>query len=325
MAQDRQHERGDVVARHVVAAIHERPRLGGERQEHRGAHARAVLDVLAHDVRRERILRTRGPDEIHRETIDRLGDRDLPDEPLELHDLFGSRAGLNGRNVHARRVAVDDRDLLVPAQVVEDDVEQESVELRLGQGIGAFEFDRILRREHEERPLDVVVVSAHRHREFLHGLEQRRLGLRRRAIDLVSEQDIREDRAGDECPGPMARRDVLLDDVRAGDVGGHQVGRELDAIERQAERVGERAHEQRLGGSGHARDQAVAADEQRQQQVLDDFLLADDDLADLDPDTIEGFAEAPDKGHRFFVLELAWNFDFNAQRTISSNSCCASR
>ncbi len=69
----------------------------------------------------------------------------------------------------------------------------------------------------------------------------------------------------------------------------------------------------------------MAADEQRQQQVIDDFLLADDDLADFDPDTVQGFAEALNEGHRFFVLELAWNFDFNAQRTISSKSCCASR
>ena len=55
---------------------------------------------------------------------------------------------------------------------------------------------------------------------------------------------------------------VSLHDARAGDVGRHQVDGELDAAEAQRQRLGERAHDERLAGAGHALDQDVAAGEE---------------------------------------------------------------
>ena len=43
--------------------------------------------------------------------------------------------------------------------------------------------------------------------------------------------------------------------------------------------LGQRLDEQRLGQPGHADEQAVAAGEQRDQHLIDDLVLADDDLA----------------------------------------------
>ena len=83
-----------------------------------------------------------------------------------------------------------------------------------------------------------------------------------------------------------AGRRVLLDDVGAGDVRRHQVGRELDAVELQVEHLRQRRDEQRLRQPGHADDQAVAADEQRQQHELDDVALADDALLQLGDDLL---------------------------------------
>ena len=40
-------------------------------------------------------------------------------------------------------------------RIVDDDVEHEPVELRFGQRIRAFLLDRVLRRQHEERPLEL--------------------------------------------------------------------------------------------------------------------------------------------------------------------------
>ena len=80
---------------------------------------------------------------------------------------------------------------------------------------------------------------------------------------------------------PPAGRRILLDDVGARDVGRHQVRRELDAVELQVEHLRQRPDEQRLRQPGHADDQAVAADEQRQQHLIDDVLLPDDELAEL--------------------------------------------
>ena len=44
---------------------------------------------------------------------------------------------------------------------------------------------------------------------------------------------------------------------------------------------GQRADQQRLGQAGHAGQQAVPAGEERDQQLIDDVVLADDDLAQL--------------------------------------------
>ena len=41
----------DVVVGHVVAAVHQRARLGGQHQELRGAHAGAVVYILLDEIR----------------------------------------------------------------------------------------------------------------------------------------------------------------------------------------------------------------------------------------------------------------------------------
>ena len=65
------------------------------------------------------------------------------------------------------------------------------------------------------------------------------------------------------------------------DVGGHEVGRELDAREAAVERARERAHEQRLAEARHAFEQHVPAGQERGQRLLDHVVLADDHLVDL--------------------------------------------
>ena len=46
---------------------------------------------------------------------------------------------------------VEDRELGVAVGIADAQAQQEAVELRFGQGIGAFELDRVLRRDHHER------------------------------------------------------------------------------------------------------------------------------------------------------------------------------
>ena len=116
---------------------------------------------------------------------------------------------------------------------------------------------------------------------LLHRFEQRGLRLGRRAVDFVGEHDVREDRARRKHHLAASGRRVFLNDVRAGDVRRHQVGRELDAVELEVEHLRQRADQQRLGQPGHADDQAVAADEQRQQHLVHHVVLADDQLAEL--------------------------------------------
>ena len=118
---------------------------------------------------------------------------------------------------------------------------------------------------------------------LLHHLEQRGLHLRGRAVDLVREQEVAEHRAelGVEAAG------VRPVDARADEVRGHEVGRELQALERAAEHVGDGLDGQRLGQARDALEQHVAAGQQRDEHALEHRLLADDHPLDLEQRRLE--------------------------------------
>jgi hypothetical protein len=82
-------------------------------------------------------------------------------------------------------------------------------------------------------------------------------------------------------PSAAAGRRVFLHEVGAGDVRRHQVGRELDARELQLQHLRHACGSAASWPARRADDQAVAADEQRVQHLVDDVFLADDDLAQL--------------------------------------------
>ena len=105
-----------------------------------------------------------------------------------------------------------------------------------------------------------------------HRLEQRRLGLRHRAVDLVDEQHVREHRAGPEVELPLA----WIPDRQAGHVGRLDVRRALDAVRLRAlDRAGERARQHGLGGARHVLEQHVPAARERGEHDADLLPLAD--------------------------------------------------
>ena len=117
----------------------------------------------------------------------------------------------------------------------------------------------------------------------------------------------------------MSGGEVFFDNVGAGDVGGHQVRRELDAFERQPQRLRNGAHHQRLGGAGQAGDQAMAADKQRGQNLVQHLLLADDYLAHLGENAITHRIKAFDA-----LLQLAASWLSSGIVTIGTFSCSIS-
>ena len=73
---------------------------------------------------------------------------------------------------------------------------------------------------------------------------------------------------------------AFLQHLGAENVGRHQVGRELDAPRVEAEHRAERLDQLGLGQARHADQQAVAAGQQRDQRLVDDLRLAENDRAD---------------------------------------------
>ena len=74
---------------------------------------------------------------------------------------------------------------------------------------------------------------------------------------------------------------VVVEDVRAGDVGGHQVGGELNPLELDIKDAGDRADGECFGEAGHTDEKAMSAGEDGGENLLDDGALADDDLLEL--------------------------------------------
>jgi hypothetical protein len=66
------------------------------------------------------------------------------------------------------------------------------------------------------------------------------------------------------------------DDVCAENVGGHQIGSELDAVEGKIEHFAQGTHQQCLAQSGHALQQDMPACEQCNHCTLDDLFLTYD-------------------------------------------------
>ena len=116
---------------------------------------------------------------------------------------------------------------------------------------------------------------------FLHRLEHGGLGLGRRPVDFVGQHEVGEDGAREEHGAATAGVHVLLQNLRARDVAGHEVGRELDPAEGEVEGASEGAHEQGFGQAGDARDEGVAAREEGKEDVVDDVTLAHDRAAHL--------------------------------------------
>ena len=208
----------------------------------------------------------------------RLADRQAAHQPLRRDQLFRGHRRLGARFLGAGGVEQDFA-LGRLVGIVDVDFHQEAVELRLGQRIGAFLLERVLRRQHVERLGQIVAGAGDRHMLFLHRLQQRRLGARTGAVDLVGHQQLREHRAGDEAEAALAARG-FLQHLGAENVGRHQVGRELHALGVQAERDAHGLHQLGLGEAGHADQQSMAAGQHGDQRALDHDVLAEDHRAD---------------------------------------------
>ena len=167
--------------------------------------------------------------------------------------------------------------LVVPGQVAEAQPHQEPVELRLGQLVGALVLDRVVGREHHERLRQPPRLAVDADLALAHRLEQRGLGLRRRAVDLVGQQQLGEDRAGAEHHLPVA----LVVQRRADHVRRQQVGGELDAGEVEAEHARERPRDQRLAQAGQVLEEHVAAGQDADQHQLEGAAAADHGLVEL--------------------------------------------
>jgi hypothetical protein len=178
-------------------------------------------------------------------------------------------------------------ELRVAAHVAHRQLEQEPVELGLGQRERAGQLHRVLRGQHQERAGQVAGDTVDRHPPLGHGLQQRRLRLRGGPVDLVRQEDVGEDR-----PRPELERALLLvEDRRPGDVAGEHVGRALHPVRGGVDRLGDGPGQHRLAGAGHVLEEDVALAQDGDERQAHDLGLALDDCLDVLDDGLEGGRE----------------------------------
>jgi hypothetical protein len=112
---------------------------------------------------------------------------------------------------------------------------------------------------------------------FLHCFEESGLNLRRRAVDFVGKDDVREDGSAlhHESPGR------LVENLRSDDVRGEQVGSELNSVKRSVDRFGECADGECLREAGDALEKYVTTGQKRDQEALDHSVLTNNAFPDF--------------------------------------------
>ena len=252
-----------VIGQNVIAAANRRQRAGRAQQRQRSARRGAQL---------ERLLLPRRLDDRDDVAAHRLADPHLLDrahhqpQPLRLDHRLQLLQRLGALEAQQNRV------FLIGVRITHAQTQQEAVQLRFGQRECAFKLDRILRRDHQEGARQRHRLALDRQLAFLHRLQQSGLRARRGAVDLVGEHQLRQQR-----PGPkleIAR--FLVVDVDPGHIRGQQIGGELDAAKRAADRAGERFRQHRFAQPGHIVQQDVPLGEDRGQCVVEHLLAPDD-------------------------------------------------
>ena len=130
-------------------------------------------------------------------------------------------------------------------------------------------------------------LLADRHLALLHHLEQRRLHLGGRSVDLVGEEEVAEDRAELGLEGALL---AGLVDARPDEVGRDEVGRELHPLEAAAQHLGDGLDRQRLREAGNALDQQVPAREEADEDAFEHLVLPGDHALDLEEGALDHVA-----------------------------------
>jgi hypothetical protein len=295
VAEDRRCDRGDVAAADVTLAVKQGVRFGGEDEGEAGARSGAPSQPLLTKVERLVAAGPGGAHELLGVVHDVVGHGDGADGLLNFDDLFAVEDRL-GRATHGPGVRLHDLELLGVGGVVDFDHEHEAVELRFRERVGPLLLDRILGGEDEEGIGERMILTADGDFSLLHGLEHGSLGLGRRPVDLVGEDNVGEDRTWEEFELALVGGGIRIDDLGPGDVRGHEIRGELDPFEGEVERLGEAGDQEGFRQAGDTDKQRVAAGEDRNQHLFDDVILSDDDFPEFLADALGGGLQFIDGG-----------------------------
>ena len=138
-------------------------------------------------------------------------------------------------------------------------LDKKSVELSFRQRIRAHILDRILRCDHHKRLVQKICPAVDGCLPFLHAFKKTRLRFRSRAVNLVRQKDVGENRSRDELK--LGR--FHIEKADAGNIARKKIGSELYPPAFAADRLRDGLCKQCLSGARNVLEQDVTAAEQR--------------------------------------------------------------
>ena len=116
--------------------------------------------------------------------------------------------------------------LTLPARITHENPQQEAIELGFGKAINAFLLYRILRCQHHEGAWQRQRGSLNGNLNLLHRFQQGRLGLGRRPVHFIGQQNLAENRTAPQHEIVL----FAIKDIGSRHIGGQQIRRELNAV-----------------------------------------------------------------------------------------------
>ena len=235
MAQGSRGKSGNIVEAHVETALRQCPNLGAEQQSLCTTRAATKPQKLVRDIQCRFRVGVCRQDKAHGVVLHVGGNRHLLNQLLQLDE----RGAINDRfdfNTTAFSCARHHFRKLIGTRVAHEQFVKEAVELCLGQRVGAFLVDRILRCQDKERQVEFADLATDRDTTFLHGFQHRRLGLWGGPVDFISQNQVGKNRPVLKLKSPFSIVGFVYH-VGAQNIRRHEVGRELDAVERQVEHL----------------------------------------------------------------------------------------
>jgi hypothetical protein len=277
----------DVLGEDELAPPQERQCPGGAHESQCGP-GRGTVGDQAGQIGQTMLGRSTGGQHQPHGVVDQgVVDEDGVGRLLQSEELLGGehRLGDGRGDAHAPH----DLGLFPGGGVVDEDLHEEPVPLGLGEGVDTLALEGVLGGHDHERVGHREGGPADGHVPFGHDLQQGRLDLGRRPVDLVGQHDVGEHRAQLDLEG-LGRR---LVDPGADQVGGDQVGGELQPGELTPDGAGQGLGGQRLGQPRRPLQQAVAPGQQADEEPLGHAVLADHDLLHLEQGPLEDLAVTP--------------------------------
>ena len=143
----------------------------------------------------------------------------------------------------------------------------------------------ILRGDDEKRLRQPAGFPLHGHLPLFHGFEQRTLGLRCGAVDLIGQHDVGKNRTGMKLEAST----VTVVDGNAKDVGRQEITGKLDTLIVQTECGGERMSQGGFTHAGQILDQQVPASQQAGKRQAQLVLFAQYDGGNTGDDFIDSY------------------------------------